>query len=162
MPGGGESCANRVPVSTDATHHEPCPGVAVGESFGASRSLTEDDLALAVRLTQGTHPVHVSDDAAQAAGLRCRIFHGAVTAAIQAAAIGARFSQDRIALMGQDNRYLLPVYPGDTLEVNWTVLEVRPARQPARWVLELAGQTRNQHGNEVLESRAQVMWMLPR
>ena len=54
MPGGGESCANRVPVSTDATHHEPCPGVAVGESFGASRSLTEDDLALAVRLTAGS------------------------------------------------------------------------------------------------------------
>ena len=70
--------------------------------------------------------------------------------------------KDRIALMGQDNRYLLPVYPGDTLEASWTVLEVRPARQPARWLLELTGQTRNQHGNVVLESRAQVMWMLPR
>ncbi|MFN3496591.1 MAG: MaoC family dehydratase [Hydrogenophaga sp.] len=149
-------------MSTDPIRGESCPGVSVGERFGTTRIVTDEDLALAVSLTQGTHPVHVSDDAAQAAGLRGRIFHGAITAAIQAAAIGARFSQDRIALMGQDNRYLLPVYPGDTLEAHWTVVEVKPTRQPARWVLELSGQTQNQHGNVVLESRAQVMWMLPR
>ena len=126
-----------------------------------TRALTEDDLGLAVRLTQGTHPVHVSDEAARASGLQGCIFHGAVTAAIMATAIGARFAHDRIALLGQDNRYLLPVYPGDTLEANWTVAEVRLTRHPARWVLELSGQTLNQHGHVVLESRAQVMWMLP-
>lgn len=160
MRAGVASCASQASVSTDlATTGEVCPGAAVGERFGARRALTEEDLAQAVHLTQGTHPVHVSDEAARAAGLRGCIFHGAVTAAIMAAAIGARFSRDRIALMGQDNRYLLPVYPGDTLQAAWTVAAQRQTRQPGRWVLELSGQTLNQHGAVVLEARAQVMWM---
>jgi 3-hydroxybutyryl-CoA dehydratase len=139
----------------------PGPGVVLGERFGSTRVLVGEDLELAVRLTQGTHPVHVSEAAAKCAGLQGRIFHGAVTAAIMAAAIGGRFAQSLIALLEQNNRYLLPVYPGDALRATWTVGRLRESRQAGQWVVELTGQTVNQHGATVLEASAKVLWRGP-
>ena len=160
MPGGAASCANPEPALTEpaAPATAPGPGMVAGEQFGSTRVLVGEDLELAVRLTQGTHPVHVDDTAAKRAGLQGRIFHGAVTAAIMAAAIGGRFSDSLIALLEQNNRYLLPVYPGDTLRATWTVERLRESRQAGQWVVELAGQTVNQHGATVLEASARVLW----
>lgn len=133
------------------------PGsIDVGEAFGGSCELTAEDLELAVRLTRGRHPVHVSEDAARAAGLEGCIFHGAVSAAILASAIGARFENDNIALLEQNNRYRKPVYPGDTLASQWTVRAVQPGR-PGTQLIELAGVLRNQHGEVVVESQAKVV-----
>ena len=160
MPGGAASCANPESALTEQATpaRAPGPGLVVGERFGSTRVLVGEDLELAVRLTQGTHPVHVSDAAAKCAGLQGRIFHGAVTAAIMAAAIGGRFAQSLIALLEQNNRYLLPVYPGDTLHATWTVERLRESRQAGQWVVELAGQTVNQQGATVLEASARVLW----
>ena len=128
-----------------------------GERFGGSSTLTAEDLDLAVRLTGGRHPVHVSEEAAHAAGLEGRIFHGAVSAAIMASAIGARFENDRIALLEQNNSYRKPVYPGDTLASQWKVQDIQPGRQPGDQVIELSGELRNQHGDAVVVSRAKVL-----
>lgn len=137
------------------------PQVLVGDSFGAVRRLTQTDLDLAVDLTGGRHPVHVDEHAARDAGLGGCIFHGAVSAAIMASAIGAHFSRDRIALLGQDNLYRLPVYPGDELQTSWTVTEVRPTRQKGRILITLTGQMRNQHGAVVLDATTKLMWFSP-
>ncbi len=163
MRAGAASCANRERGLTEPTAVATgaCPGVTAGERFVSTRALVGEDLERAVRLTQGAHPVHVSDAAASSAGLRGRIFHGAVTAAIMASAIGARFAQSRIALLEQNNRYLLPVYPGDTLHTTWTVGAVRESRQMGQWVLELSGQMLNQDGAAVLEASARVLWRGP-
>jgi len=75
--------------------------IETGETFGGSCEVTAEDLDLSVRLTRGRHPVHVSEEAARSAGLKGRIFHGAVSAAILASAIGERFAQDNIALLEQ-------------------------------------------------------------
>jgi acyl dehydratase len=131
--------------------------IEAGETFGGSCEVTADDLELAVRLTRGRHPVHVSEEAAHAAGLEGRIFHGAVSAAILASAIGARFAQDSIALLEQNNRYRKPVYPGDVLAARWTVLRVQPGRHPDTHLIELSGELRNQHADVVVESDAKVL-----
>ena len=133
-------------------------GAVVGEQFGAKRTLAQAELDQAVELTQGRHPVHVDEAAAHAAGLDGCIFHGAVTAAIMASAIGARFSKDRIALLGQDNQYRAPVYPGDSLNISWTVTDVRPTSQVGRNVLTMTGQMRNQHGVVVLDATVKAVW----
>lgn len=133
------------------------PGIAVGEQFTSSCTVSAQDLELAVRLTRGAHPVHVSDEAARAAGLEGRIFHGAVSAAIMAAAIGARFANDSVALLAQSNCYLLPVYPGDTLATVWTVAAMRSTRQQGQSVLELKGTMLNQHGAAVIDAEAKVL-----
>lgn len=134
------------------------PGsIDIGEAFGGSCEVTAEDLELAVRLTRGRHPVHVSEDAARTAGLEGRIFHGAVSAAILASAIGSRFARDSIALLEQNNRYRKPVYAGDTLASQWKVQAVQPGRQPGTRLIELAGELRNQHGDVVVESQAKVL-----
>jgi acyl dehydratase len=131
--------------------------IEAGETFGSTCELTWDDLELAVRLTRGRHPVHVDDAAARAAGLEGRIFHGAVSAAIMAAAIGQRFASHDIVILEQANRYRLPVHPGDTVTSRWTVTEGRPGRQPSQLVLGLSGELANQRGDIVLESKAKVL-----
>lgn len=131
--------------------------IEAGETFGSTCELTPEDLELAVRLTRGRHPVHVDDVAARRGGLQGRIFHGAVSAAIMAAAIGQRFAADDIVILEQANRYRRPVYPGDTVTSRWTVMESQPGRQQGQLLLGLAGELANQHGDIVIEGKAKVM-----
>ena len=119
--------------------------------------MSAEDLDLAVRLTGGRHPVHVSEEAARSAGFKDRIFHGAVSAAILTSAIGARFAQGNIALLEQSNRYLKPVYPGDRLESQWTVQAVQPGNRVGMQLIELSGELRNQHGDMVVVSLAKIV-----
>ena len=76
---------------------------------------------MAVRLTGGRHPVHVSDEAALRAGFKGRVFHGPVSAAIMTSAIGTHFASESIAILEQSQNYRGPVYPGDTLTSQWIV-----------------------------------------
>ncbi|VTU12867.1 bifunctional enoyl-CoA hydratase/phosphate acetyltransferase [Variovorax sp. SRS16] len=144
-------------VSTAST---PAP-IAPGTEFGGRRVLTEHQLELAIALTGGTHPVHTSASAAQAAGFRGRIFHGAVSAALMAAAIGAHFRDEQIALLEQNNRFAAPTHPGDVLDSAWTVDEVRAAKRSGDTILALRGRMTNQDGVVVLESRATVLLRRP-
>ncbi len=133
--------------------------IDVGASFKDQRTLTEDDLELAIRLTGGRHPVHTDAERAREAGFTGRIFHGAVTAAIMTAAIGRRFPDVLISIAEQRNAYRRPVYPGDTLESVWVVREVRSGRQPGQLRLRLEGDLTNQHSEKVIEAEATVvMW----
>ena len=131
--------------------------IETGETFGSTCEVTAQDLDLAVRLTRGRHPVHVSDVAARSAGLDGRIFHGAVSAAILASAIGARFAQNNISLLMQNNRYRKPVYPGDVLISKWTVQSVLPGRLIDTYLIDLSGELRNQDGYVVVESFAKIV-----
>ena len=131
--------------------------IEVGETFGSSCELDAEDLELAVRLTRGRHPVHVDEAAAHKAGLQGRIFHGAVSAAIMAAAIGQRFAGESIVILEQANRYRLPVYPGDTVTSRWQVGESRPGREAGQQVLALAGELVNQRGQVVIDSTAKLL-----
>lgn len=133
--------------------------IDIGASFGDQRTLTEEDLELAIRLTGGRHPVHTDAQRARQAGFRERIFHGAVTAAIMTAAIGRRFPDVLISIAEQRNVYCSPVYPGDTLESRWTVREVLPGRRTGQTRLRVEGDLTNQHGQRVMEAEARlVMW----
>ena len=131
--------------------------IETGETFGSTCEVTAQDLDLAVRLTRGRHPVHLSDVAARSAGLDGRIFHGAVSAAILASAIGARFAQNNISLLMQNNRYRKPVYPGDVLISKWTVQSVLPGRLIDTYLIDLSGELRNQDGYVVVESVAKIV-----
>lgn len=135
--------------------------IEVGETFGGSCELTDEDLKLAVLLTRGRHPVHVDEAAARDAGLQGRIFHGAVSAAIMAAAIGQRFANDRIVILEQANRYRLPVYPGDTLTSLWKIVGLRTGRQAGQQVLGLTGELMNQRHGVVIDSTAKLLLTVP-
>lgn len=131
--------------------------IEVGEAFGSRCTLTDEDLDLAVRLVRGRHPVHVDDAAARSMGLRGRIFHGAVSAAIMASAIGKRFTGHGAYILEQASKFRAPVYPGDTLESRWTVVGVQPGRQQGQLVLSLSGELQKLGGDIVVEGNAKVL-----
>lgn len=130
--------------------------IEVGESFGSACEVTEDDLDLAVRLTRGRHPVHVDAEVARRFGLNGRIFHGAISAAIMTAAIGLRFADYKIAVVGQTNKYIAPVYPGDLLESRWTVVAKEAGGGDGRFIVLLAGELRNRRGELVVRGTTRV------
>lgn len=132
----------------------------IGEGFGSRCTLTAEDLDLAVALTRGRHPVHVDEAAARGMGLRGRIFHGAVSAAVMAAAIGQRFSDQGAAILELSSRFRAPVYPGDTVESRWTVVANQDGRRQGQFMLLLSGELRNQHGEVVVEGTAKVLLQL--
>ena len=131
--------------------------IEVGQSFGSACTLTLEDLELAVRLTGGRHPVHIDDAAARKAGLHGRIFHGAVSAAIMASAIGKRFADCSAAILEQSSKFRMPVYPGDNLESRWTVTSAARGRQEGQFIILLTGELRNQRADVVIEGTAKVL-----
>jgi len=131
--------------------------IEVGQSFGDRRVLTEQDLDLAVLLTDGRHPVHTDDAIARQLGFKGRIFHGAVTAAVMTSSIGRRFSDAIISIAEQACAYRLPVYPGDALVSHWTVERIESGRRPEQRWLYLVGTMQNQDGKLVAEGSAKVL-----
>src|SRR5664280_2785260 len=97
--------------------------LAPGAVLEGSMTVTETHLVLGAGLIGGFHPVHVDEQFAVAAGLRGRILHGALTAAIMSAVVGRNLPTSGWTIVEQSTRFRAPVYSGDTLQTRWTVQE---------------------------------------
>jgi acyl dehydratase len=130
--------------------------LAPGAVLEGAMTVTETHLVLGAGLIGGFHPVHVDEQFALAAGLRGRILHGSLTAAIMSAVIGRNLPSTRWTVMEQATRYRAPVYAGDTLQTQWTVQEPEVVSE-SRSVFTLKGECRNQERNVVADGMVKLV-----
>lgn len=130
--------------------------LAPGTVLEGTMTVTETHLVLGAGLIGGFHPVHVDEQFAVAAGLRGRILHGALTAAIMSAVVGRNLPTTGWTVVEQSTRYRAPVYSGDTLHTQWTVQEPE-ALSEARLLFTLMGECRNQERNVVADGTVKLM-----
>jgi 3-hydroxybutyryl-CoA dehydratase len=104
-------------------------GLSSGDSVSFSKTLTETDLVLFAGITGDFDPIHMDEAYARTTPLGRRIAHGALVLGLcsTVAAMIARRAREGgaegVALsLGYDRvRFLLPVYPGDTLTATYVV-----------------------------------------
>jgi len=96
----------------------------VGDTFGASFTITEAHLDRGAELIGDFNPLHVDPVFARASRFGGRILHGVLTSALMSAPFGNLVSGTALGYLEHNARFLAPVRPGDTLTVTWTVMDL--------------------------------------
>lgn len=125
-----------------------------GRSFKTRGATLSEGQILDFAWAYDPQPFHIDKEAAKDWG-----FGGIIASGFQTLAVTFRlFFQERLVTAcslgspGMDEvRWLKPVYPGDTLTVEVTVMEARASQsKPDRGVVKMAYRTFNQRGETVL------------
>lgn len=125
----------------------------VGESASLTRTITEDDVAAFARLTGDTNPLHLDEAYARTTRFGRRIVQGLLTAGLISALLGTELPGPGAIYLGQNLRFLQPVYPGDTVTAT---VEVTAYRKD-KGIVTLRTDCVNQHGEQVISGEAVLL-----
>lgn len=127
--------------------------IAVGQVYRSKRITVDADSIKAFAAAFDPQPFHLDEDAA-----RPSVFGGLVASGWHTAGLTMRLLVEGaftpagglIGAGADELRWPRPVRPGDTLQVEGEILEVRPSRsKPLQGVVRTRITTTNQHGETV-------------
>jgi acyl dehydratase len=130
-----------------ATHTEVLgfDDMDIGRSHTLVHTLLDYEVDAFGRLSGDLNPLHMDEEFAGRSPFGQRVVHGLLTAALVSAA-HTGLTGPGFAYVGQELRFLGPVYINDTVTVTVTVVEKKPSKR----VLVLDTMVRNQNGRAVL------------
>ncbi len=131
--------------------------VKVGDTFGASLTVTETHLVLASGLFGDFTPLHVDETHARGSRFGGRVLHGPFTSALMSAPAGMYFHSTAIAYLEHNCRFKAPVRPGDTVTTTWTIAGKLDKPQQAGGIVVLTGACRTQDGTLVAEAEGKML-----
>lgn len=122
----------------------------VGDTYEhrPGRTITQTDNAWFTLLTMNTHPLHFDEEYASHSEFGRCIVSSPLTVAVMAGMSVTDISQQSIANLGWDDiRMIAPVYPGDTLYAESTVMEKRRSKsRPHQGIVTFKTLGHNQDG----------------
>lgn len=125
----------------------------VGQSLvhGTPRTLSEGDRSLYIAFTGARHPLHCAAPLAAACGYPATPLHDFLVFNIGFGKTVPDISLNAVANLGYaDLRFLRPVYPGDTLTADSTVIGLKQNSSGKNGVVYVRSTVRDQHGQDVL------------
>ena len=136
----------------------------VGMTFSHSkgRTITEADNTFFNAITMNTQPLHLNEDFASKSQFGKRIVNGILTLGV---VIGITVDEltagTIVANLGYEKvNHPRPVFHGDTIYVETTVLDKRPSRsKPDRGIVRLKHLGKNQSGEIVCEVERTVLFL---
>jgi 3-hydroxybutyryl-CoA dehydratase len=151
-------------VSSGRTFSDPSPkcfeDFALGDNLVTrGRTIDIGDITNFACLTGDYYPLHIDEEFAKANRFGTRIAHGPLTFSIAVGLVGmSDFYGDAITALieVQELRAKKPVYTGDTIKVNITVVELSPGTNPKYGRIGVNYTVLNQKGEEVMTFR-QIM-----
>ncbi len=126
--------------------------LTVGDAAEFSKTVSESDIYLYAGITGDFNPAHI--DAVYAAGtfFKKRIAHGMLSAGFISAVIGTRLPGTGTIYVGQQLRFLAPVYVGDTITARVAVAAINLEKNR----VTLKTTCSNQDGTVVIDGEAVV------
>lgn len=123
--------------------------VAVGRVHTLTRCITAEDVEAFGRLSGDLNPLHMDEQFAAGTPFGQRVVHGLLTGALVSTA-HTQLTGPGFAYVGQELKFLGPVFIGDTLTVEVTVVEKKDAKR----ILVLETVVSKQTGDKVLTGRS--------
>lgn len=117
----------------------------IGRTHSISRTVSAADVDEFARLSGDLNPLHMDPDFAARTPFGRRVVHGLFTGALVSTA-HTQLTGPGFAYVGQELRFLGPVFIGDTVTVELTVVNKKPAKR----ILILDTIVRNQRDEQVL------------
>lgn len=127
--------------------------IQVGDHASFTKTVTETDIILYAGLSGDLNPAHVDAESAKNSMFGQRIAHGMLSAGFISNVLGMQLPGPGTIYMGQDLKFLKPVYVGDTVTATATVVE----RMEEKNRLKLETIVTNQRGEVVISGMATVM-----
>lgn len=127
--------------------------IQVGDHASFTKTVTETDIILYAGLSGDLNPAHVDAESAKNSMFGQRIAHGMLSAGFISNVLGMQLPGPGTIYMGQDLKFLKPVYVGDTVTATATVVE----RMEEKNRLKLETVVTNQRGEVVISGMATVM-----
>jgi 3-hydroxybutyryl-CoA dehydratase len=98
--------------------------LAVGQSAGMAKTVTEADIILFSGVSTDVNPVHLNEEWAKTTMFKGRIAHGMLSAGFISAVLANKLPGPGTVYLGQSLKFKAPVRPGDTVKTVVTVKEV--------------------------------------
>ncbi len=127
--------------------------IKLGDSASFTKTVTETDIILYAGITGDLNPAHTNAESAKASMFGQRIAHGMLSAGFISCVLGMYLPGPGTIYMGQELKFLKPVYIGDTVTATATVVE----RIEEKNRLKLETVVTNQNGDVVISGVATVM-----
>jgi len=124
----------------------------IGQSGTFSKTLTQTDVYSYAGISGDFNPVHVNEMEAKNSLFGKQVVHGMLTASLISTVIGTVMPGKGSIYLGQNLKFLKPVFFGDTITAVVTVLEIDVERS----VLKLQTQEFNQYNDMVVDGTAMV------
>lgn len=127
--------------------------IKVGDASMFTKTITEADITLYAGISGDFNPAHVNAVEAEKSMFGQRIAHGMLSAGFISTVLGTQLPGPGTIYMGQELRFVKPVFIGDTVTAVCTVVE----RIEEKNRLKLETVVKNQNGENVITGFATVM-----
>lgn len=127
--------------------------IQLGDSASFSKTVTETDIMMYAGISGDFNPAHINAESAKDSMFGQRIAHGMLSAGFISNVLGMQLPGPGTIYMGQELKFLKPVYIGDTVTATATVVE----RIEEKNRLKLETIVTNQRGDIVISGIATVM-----
>ena len=104
----------------------------VGMKGQTSKTITETDVILFSGISTDINPVHINEEAAKQGMFGKRIAHGILVSGLISAVLANKVPGPGTIYMGQDLKFLAPVYIGDTITAECEIIELIPEKKRIR------------------------------
>lgn len=89
--------------------------LSIGMSAEISKTITIEDIQKFADVSLDYNPIHLDEEAGKNSIFGQRIAHGIISAGLISAVVGTKLPGEGAIYVGQDLRFLAPVFIGDTL-----------------------------------------------
>lgn len=124
----------------------------IGQTAFVQKTFSEADVTAFAGVSLDVNPVHMSDGYAKNSLFGKRVVHGILTASLISAVLGNQLPGPGTIYLGQELKFLAPVYFGDDITAQVEIIELRPDKKIAR----LNTTCVNQDGKTVVSGVATV------
>ena len=125
----------------------------IGQTESVRKVFTIEDVISFAELTGDINPVHIDEIAAKSSVFGQRIVHGAFVSSLISAVLGNKLPGNGTVYLGQESKFVAPVYINDTITATCEVIEVIKNKN----IVKLKCVIVNQNDKIVIEGKATVM-----
>ncbi len=125
----------------------------VGMKEEISKTITDADIQKFADVSLDFNPIHMDEEAGKNSIFGQRIAHGMISAGLISAVLGTKLPGEGAIYMGQELKFLAPVFIGETITAVCEIEELVPEK--SRVVLKTT--VVNQDGKEVVSGKATLL-----
>lgn len=126
----------------------------VGQTASLQKTFSAADVTMFAGVSLDVNPVHMSERYAKDTIFGKRIIHGMLTASLISAVLGIQLPGPGTIYLGQELKFLAPVYIGDDITATVEIVELRDDKK----IVKLNTTCVNQDGQTVVSGMATVKY----
>lgn len=123
----------------------------ISQYYEMKRKVTETDISKFAEVSGDFNPVHLDEDYARSSVFGARIAHGMLIASYISSVIGMQFPGPGTIYMGQNLKFVRPVYLGQELLIRVELVELQEKHRA-----KLSTNVKNEKDETVIEGEALV------